>query len=136
MYLDIVNGISVKLNEYFGDEYKIYAETVEQGTALPCFFINHEEMTKKKLLGERYLMMYSFDINYFPQNDKLEMLDIAEKLQDCLKIIKIADGDLIRGSRMRFNINNGVLHFYVGYSMILTETGETDYMDSFLYKLI
>ena len=136
MCLDIIDGISVKLNEYFGDEYKIYAETVEQGLSLPCFFIDHEETINSRMLGERYLVKYSFDINYFPKNDKSEMLLTAEKLGDCLKLVELPNSDFIRGKEMRYKIKNGVLHFYVAFNLILTMSETPDLMGSFDYKLL
>ena len=136
MCLDIIDGISVKINEYFGDDYKIYSETVEQGLSLPCFFINHEETVRKKLLGERYLTTYSFLINYFPQNNKEEMIIAAEKLTDCLRLVEMPDGDTIRGKGIRFNITNGVLQFYISFTLILTANEEHDIMDSIDYRII
>jgi len=135
MILSIIDGISLRLDEYFGDDYKIYLEAVEQGVRTPCFFVKHEETMRKKLIGERYLARYKFDINYFPKNDKHEMLSHAELLEDCLGLIELPDGDLVRGRGMRFSIKDGILHFYVEYVMILMAVGVKDFMGSMDYRI-
>lgn len=33
----IIDGISISLNAEFGDDYKIYTESIEQGLKEPCF---------------------------------------------------------------------------------------------------
>ncbi len=35
----IIDGISIRINEVFGDDYEIYSEDIEQGFKEPCFFI-------------------------------------------------------------------------------------------------
>ena len=132
----IIDGISVSLHKYFGDAYKIYAETVEQGLKIPCFFIGHEDTSRKNMIGGRYFSRYSFDISYFPKEGKLEMLEIAEKLMDCLKIIELPDGSPVRGRNMRFNIANGILHFYISYSMFLEEVEVKDKMEGMVYRIL
>ena len=136
MCIDIIDGISAALNAYFGDEYRIYAEPLEQGLSLPCFFVNHEDTVKKKMLGDRFIAHYSFDVSYYPKNSKLEMLETAEKLYECLNIIELAGGDLVRGRSMRYTISNGILHFYVSFSLILETEAEHDYMGAFNYRLV
>ncbi|EMJ6349287.1 TPA: hypothetical protein KP563_003503, partial [Clostridioides difficile] len=39
MLNNIIDGISIKLDKSFGNEYTIYSEDVEQGINEPCFFI-------------------------------------------------------------------------------------------------
>ena len=39
MINEIIEAISVALNEEFGDEYEIYRESVRQDLKEPCFFI-------------------------------------------------------------------------------------------------
>ena len=34
---DVTDGISIKINELFGDEYEIYDNNTEQGMEKPCF---------------------------------------------------------------------------------------------------
>lgn len=34
----IIDGISIRINEVFGDDYEIYSEDIEQGFKEPCFF--------------------------------------------------------------------------------------------------
>ena len=36
---DIIDGVSIKLNELFGEKYTIYTNNVKQGLQFPCFFI-------------------------------------------------------------------------------------------------
>ena len=39
MYNDILDAVTRKLNELFGDDYEIYTDPVKQGLTEPCFFV-------------------------------------------------------------------------------------------------
>ena len=50
----IVDGISEKLNEVFGDGYKIYTESIKQGLKPPCFFIQLVNPMNTRVLNRRF----------------------------------------------------------------------------------
>ena len=132
MIRDILDGISIKLNEVFGNDYNIYADnTVEQGLIEPCFFISLINSTNIKFIGDRNYRKYPFDISYFALNDgdNTELLEVGEKLYSNLDFITLTNGNMIRGSNMNYEIIDGVLHFQIEYNVFLQKQKELEYME-------
>lgn len=130
MLNNIIDGISVKLDKSFGNEYTIYSEDVEQGINEPCFFIVPINSSKVLYPNARELKKNSFDVHYFPKsNDKsFEINEIAEMLLEELEYIEI-DGDLVRGTNMNFEIIDNVLHFFVDYNYFTIKSNDTEKMN-------
>lgn len=122
----IIDAISVKLFETFGHEYTIYKENVEQGLKEPCFFIDIVSVDRKQIIGNRYYSNNAFDICYFPigEEKKADMLDVANVLYDDLEYVSLANGDLLKGTKMNAEIVDGILHFFVSYNLILQKETE------------
>ena len=121
MINEIINGIAVKLNQAYGSDYKIYKENIKQGLKEPCFSIVILESEQSAKLPSRYFRSYPFDIHYFPKSSdkpKAEMYDVAERLLMDLEYITVLD-NLCRGSKMRYEIVDGVLHFFVNYDLFV-----------------
>lgn len=119
MINDIINGISIKLNQAFGSDYKIYKEEIKQGLKEPCFSIVMLEVFETAKLPNRYFRSYPFDIHYFPKtNTKNEMYEVAEKLLNELEHITVLD-NLTRGTKMRYEVVDNVLHFFVNYDLFI-----------------
>ena len=121
MVNDLIDGISVKLNQVFGDGVRIYSESVKQGLKEPCFFIAVLNPTQNPMIGARYFREHPFDIHYFPSKDggNQEIQDVASKLFDALEYITLLDGDLVRGTEMHYEKVDDVLHFFVKYNMFV-----------------
>ena len=130
MIQEIINGISIAINNAFGDDYDIYTESIEQGFKEPCFFINMITSQNVKFLGTKYLKENLFCIQYFPKNDDTneECMSVLEKMYSCLELITI-DSDLSRGTEMRGEIIDGVLNFFVNYDMFVYKTRTVDEME-------
>ncbi|HBG7071697.1 phage tail terminator family protein [Clostridioides difficile] len=130
MLNNIVDGISIKLDKSFGNEYTIYSEDVEQGINEPCFFICPLNPSNTPYPNGRTLKKNSFDVHYFPKsNDKsFEINEIAEMLLEELEYIEI-DGDLVRGTNMNFEIIDNVLHFFVDYNYFTIKSNDTEKMN-------
>ena len=122
MVNDLIDGISVKLNQVFGDDYRIYSENVNQGLKEPCFFIAVLNPTQSQVIGLRYFKEHPFDIHYFPSSKdggNQEIQDVASKLFDALEYITLLNGDLVCGTEMHYEKVNDVLHFFVKYNMFV-----------------
>ena len=125
MIENIINGIAIKLNQVFGSGYKIYTENIKQGLKEPCFSIVVLEPEQSAKLPNRYFRSYPIDVHYFPKSTdkpKAEMYSVAEKLLVELEYITVKDNDvdnLCRGSKMRYEIVDGVLHFFVNYDLFV-----------------
>lgn len=141
MLVKIIQSISIKLNQKFGSGYKVYTEPVLQGLDEPCFFIVPLELNEKQVVGKRYFRQHPFDIHYFPSstdNGKVECLGVAEQLLGELEEVKVYDVvideqteqevaveiALIRGRNMKWEVVDGVLHFFVNYDFYITKTAD------------
>lgn len=128
----IIDSISLKLNLEFGDAYEIYKESVEQGLKEPCFFIFLLTANQTQVIGKRYFREQPFDIHYFPstKDRNTEFLDVVDRLNDALEYITM-DTDLIRGTKINYEIVDDVLHFFVNYNFhVYKEPVAVDPMES------
>lgn len=120
---EIIKGIAAILNENFDSECEVYAEDIPQGFKEPCFSIIHILSDRSAKLPTRYLSRNRFDIHYFPKSKlqaKSEMRSVAETLFLSLEYINVLD-NLCRGTKMSYEIIDGVLHFFVNYDMYLAK---------------
>lgn len=121
MINDIVNGISNAIYEQYGQNKKIYTENIEQGFTEPCFFIAVLETTQARYIGNRYKLTVPVNVHYFPSTKakKREMQDVAQTLHYALQRITLADGDMLNGFKLHWEIVENVLHFFVTYMPIV-----------------
>lgn len=134
----IIAGISIKINELFGDGYKIYDNNVNQGMEKPCFFINFLDGEESRQIGleiRSYLDTLYFDITGFAENDDRATLnDMIDKLYD-LEYIKLENGVLIRADKMKPKIEDDVLHFFIDYKVFVNKKDdESIKMDNYDYN--
>ena len=115
----IIDGICLALSSKFNGS-EIYTETVKQGLEDGSFSIVCLNPTYTHFLGKRYFRTNQFCIHYFPKTDepKSECNEILERLYDALEIIEV-DGDSIRGTNMKSEMDEGVLHFFVNYDFFM-----------------
>ena len=131
MVNELLNGISIKLNQVFGDGYEIYGDTdVVQGLKEPCFFIAILNPSQTKLIGQRYFREHPFDVQFFPtkSGDNVELQKVASELFLALEYITLLNGDLVHGTSMNYENVDGVLHFKVNYNMFLRKVEPKDNM--------
>ena len=133
MVNDLIDAISIKLNQVFGDGKRIYSETVKQGLQEPCFFIAVLNPLQTQMIGNRYFRQHPFDIHYFPaiRDSKNELQGMASDLFNVLEYITLTTGDLVHGTEMHYEIVDGILHFFVNYNMIVRKVDvPTDDMET------
>lgn len=119
MINSIIEEVSKAIRAEFGSRYTNYMEEVEQDLKKPCFFIFCLNPANKLFLGKRYFRRNQFCIQYFPEdrNNKRRECDItAERLMDSLKWLTVF-GKQVMGTKMEYEIVDGVLHFFVNYDM-------------------
>lgn len=127
MIKKIIDGICLALSSNFGDDREIYTEAVEQGLEEGSFLIVCLNPTNSRFLGNRYFRTNQFCIHYFSRSDEpnSECLEILEDLYDALELIEV-DGDLVQGTNMTSEMDDGVLHFFVNYDFFtIRKTDET-----------
>lgn len=126
MINSIIESISVSLDAEFGSRYNIYREEKRQGLKEPCFFILCINPTNRLFLNKRYFRTNQFCIHYFPEHDgnkNEECHETAERLFHCLEWLEV-DGDPVMGTKMRYEIDEGILHFFVNYDLFVRKVGE------------
>ena len=117
MINEIIKGVSMKLNATFGAGYKIYQNDVEQG------FKDISPLQKNRFMNRNPL-----DVHYFPISGRnnAELFTMAGDLMECLEFITLPNGDVLHGTSMSYEVQDGVLHFFVNYNLTLRrETEET-----------
>lgn len=121
----IIDGISIALNAEFGDNYKIYTESIEQGFKEPCFFILCLNPTNELFRKKKYYRQNLFCIQFFPQGEdkRMECFEVLERLYQAIEIILVGE-DRQMGTKMHGEVNDGVLSFFVNYDMFVYLIGE------------
>jgi len=131
MINSIIQSISISLNAEFGDDYTIYTESVEQGLNEPCFFIFCLNPANRVFLGKRYFRENGFCLQYLPADKdqaREECNAIAERLYSCLEYITVT-GDLVRGTKMNYEVVDGVLNFFVNFDLFVYKVAPSDAME-------
>ncbi|MFR4964008.1 MAG: DUF6838 family protein [Streptococcus sp.] len=132
MINSIIEAISVALNEEFGDGYKIHMEEIRQGLKEPCFFIQCLNPTHELFLGKRYFRTNQFCIQYFPatREKQKECNGVAERMSWRLEYITIYGEDKpTRGTKMKYEVVDGVLNFFVNYDCFVYRREEQTAME-------
>ena len=132
MLNSIIQGISIRLNELFGDDYRIYVDEVKQGHKSPCFFILPLLSEQSDKLGVRALREYPFDIHYFPAKlSNVDIYDVAEKMILGLDYISPTNNSLVQIKSKRYEVVDGVLHFMCrcSFYVIKPKTSEITMQD-------
>lgn len=122
MLNDIMDAVTRRLNELFGDGYEIYTDAVEQGLKEPCFFVQFLEPSEKPMIGQRYYREAAMCIQYFPEDlpqSSRELNRVADILMDGLEYITLGDGSLLRGTGRSHRTEEGILLFFVSYNMFV-----------------
>lgn len=120
----MTQAISAVLKAEFGCE--VYMEKQEQGFGKPCFFIACNNAARDQFLGKRYFSQNQFCIQYFPASEEGQQESgmAAEKLTWCMEYITI-NGEQFRGTKMKQELIDGILYFYVNYDYFVYRQQET-----------
>ncbi len=127
----IREAVVSKLVNHF-PSMNIYEEEMTEGFQKPCLFVKLLSVEQSQIVGNRYKRNHSFNIHYFSEaefpND--DMHKMAEQLYDLMEFIGAHD-NLYRGTKMKHEIKEGVLHFFVNYNIIVNkEIEHVDEMES------
>jgi hypothetical protein len=131
----IITAIANAIRTVYGEsEYEIHTEGVEQGFKEPCFFIALLMQIHTQELGTHFQRQYSFDVRFHPRYcNKGQCEAVAEELYSLLEYIQLDDGYL-RGTSMNSRITDGVLHFFVDYSITGFTKNDDEYMEEVSYS--
>ena len=121
MINSIIESIRISLGTEFGDGYAVYREENEQGLQKPCFSVLCADTANRRFLNRRYFRTSRFCIHYVPacnEKEKEECFAVAERLFRCLEWLEV-QGDPVMGTRMKYEVADGVLRFFVNYDMFV-----------------
>lgn len=116
--MSIIDAISIRLNEVFGDEYTIYLESVEQDLQTPCFFIQPIDSMGSDMIYNRVSRSHIFMIDYLPNDDnghRSQFAEITDKLFDSFESLTLGDGTRLPTFNRTVNVTDDVLHFSIQF---------------------
>lgn len=131
MLNEIMDAVTTRINEVFGDDYTIYTDVVEQGLKEPCFFVRFLEPSEKLMIGRRYFRQMDLCIQYLPggiSEVSKELNRVTELLMNGMEYITLADGSRLRGieRRVRPDLEEKILTFFVHYSLFVLKEQKTE----------
>jgi len=126
----IIRAISIAINEEFGDRYENHMEKIPQDLKEPCFFIQCPNPTSSLFVGKRYAWKNRFCVQYFPETEQVqqECNEVGGRLMTCLEYISV-ENQFIRGTKMNYQVIDGVMNFFVNYDCFTRRVSEETPMD-------
>ena len=73
---------------------------------------------QNQLLYNRYKVTLDFDIMMYPSNDEEfieELNSVGMELLHGIEYIVTEDGNYLRGTNISYEVQDGVLHFFISY---------------------
>lgn len=129
MISEIITAISLQLNKMYPD-VTVEVDHIKQGLKEPCFFIEVLEPVRTPLVGQKWQQDNMFDVQLFSSTENnIQLYTVAEELFEGLEYITLRNGSLLRGTSMRFEVVDGVLHFLVKYTVFLQREEQQTYME-------
>ena len=113
----IYTAIAKKLEELF-DEPLIFFDQLPQTFSGPCFWVRLLKTGQNQLLYNRYKVTLDFDIMRYPSNDEEfieELNSVGTELLHGIEYIVTEDGNYLRGTNISYEVQDGVLHFFISY---------------------
>lgn len=113
----IYTAIAKKLEELF-DEPLIFFDQLPQTFSGPCFWVRLLKTEQNQLLYNRYKVTLDFDIMMYPSNDEEfieELNSVGADLLHGIEYIVTEDGNYLRGTNISYEVQDGVLHFFISY---------------------
>ncbi|MBR1697093.1 MAG: hypothetical protein IJ712_02575 [Anaerovibrio sp.] len=130
---DLITGVMTRLRDTFGEDTTVYFDEVKQELNEPCFFVRTLEVSQELVVRNRYRRIYHLDIEYHPedrQQTAREIADVANVMLMAMEYIHIGE-NLTRGTNIRYEVQDKVLHFFVDYDFfVLKVLEEEEYMET------
>jgi|P827metagenome_2_1110787.scaffolds.fasta_scaffold00165_67 hypothetical protein len=130
---DLITGVMTRLRDTFGEDTTVYFDEVKQELNEPCFFVRTLEVSQELVVRNRYRRIYHLDIEYHPedrQQTAREIADVANTMLMAMEYIHIGE-NLTRGTNIRYEVQDKVLHFFVDYDFFVFKVlEEEEYMET------
>lgn len=106
----------------------IYKEKVVQGMTKPCFFVWTMDVTPLKRMNNRYEFTHQMNVRYEPADTDetpyetcmsvaLALTEALDTIDVPIAINGVETEKQVRGKELSFNITDGVLQFFVSYTL-------------------
>ena len=116
--MELIDAISIRLNEVFGDRYTIYLEAVEQNLQRPCFFIQPSDDTDKNMIANRKYRTDAFLIQFIPEGKdahRAQFAEVKDKLFDSFDSLELEDGTILPTYDRTIDIGDDMLQFIIRF---------------------
>lgn len=137
--IELVDAISVRLDEIFDGEYPIHLETVEQGLEVPCFFIHQVYASDRNMLSNRKHRTHEYDIIFIPDDEGYRTIftKVTDRLFESFDSLTLADGTVLYTFDRSIDVVDDVLHFRVlfKFDYLKENTGEQIMQDTLQNKV-
>lgn len=132
MLKELMEAVAAKLKEGFGETCVVYYNEAPPEAEGPCFIILPRKAVRTPRLGRRYYQSCPLDIQFIPgQEDKgARLMTVAEQMMELLLLLTTEGGERFLGRDMSFEVQQGILHFYVSYNFFLLRPEEKETMES------
>lgn len=134
MINDIINAIAIKLNESFPN-HTVYVDKVPQNFQTPSFLIQLVSMVTDreigtKTAGRRWKVSPLFNIQYFPEEDNLDMFTKSLDITLALEEIELINGDIILARGMNNVTSDDILNNFMRFDFYLLDRELKDFMET------
>jgi hypothetical protein len=126
----ILNALTGKLKETFG--VKVYINQVPQNFEEPCFFVHVISTDKTQIVDLRYKAVTVFGIDYIADENRKnsrEIYEVIEKLNGVTNLITLENGDIMRGTKRKTEIQDGNMHSFIQFSYFINGKRENEKME-------
>lgn len=130
---EIIDGLSLWLNNLFDDDYEIYDTNVEQGLKEPCFLITAHNVTSDRFLNRRERRVIPITVQFFAvkdNNEKPVLRNTADKIMDNIHIIELESGCSVLVNSKEYNITDDILNINLTFGMMMNAKYQKDYFEN------
>ncbi|KYG91480.1 DUF6838 family protein [Metasolibacillus sp. FSL H7-0170] len=130
----IIEAISRRLQERFGDAYKQYTNEMPQTVEVPAFFIQLLKLEHTPQMSGRAKVKLSFDVQYFPLNGQVDVANHALRIQQALSEITLSDETVLLAKGAYSEMLDGIAHNFMDFDFLLQDREERTLMESLYTK--
>lgn len=126
---EIIDGLSLWLNNLFGEDYEIYDTNVEQGLKEPCFLITAHNVTSNRFLNRREKRIIPITVQFFAvkdNNEKPALRNTADKIMDNIHIIELESGCSVLVNSKEYNITDDILNINLTFGLMMNAEYQSD----------
>ena len=135
MLNDILNAVTKRLNELFGENYTIYTDKAGQEFQKPCFFVRISETSERPMIGRRYFRRTGIAIQYFSiEKSSREENQVLDILMEGMESVALENGRQLSGTNRKSGAEEGILTFYVNYEQFIVKEKEEAPMEELEMK--